>query len=70
MIHLPPKDKAIELVEKFRKELAIICVKEIIESRKDDKRFDDSFIKQNKYYTPHPMYLTYWLQIITEIENL
>jgi hypothetical protein len=52
------------------KQLAILCVKEIIESRKEDSSFDDTLKHKNDYSTLHPMYLTYWIQVINEIENL
>jgi hypothetical protein len=48
---------------------ALICVNRIIESRKDDKGFDDRrFEKWNENYIPHPMYLTFWLNVIEEIK--
>jgi hypothetical protein len=41
---------------------------QIIESRKDDSRFDDTLNSTSSvYYTPHPMYLTYWNQVKEEI---
>jgi hypothetical protein len=53
------------------KVLALLCVDEIIKSRKEDKNFDDTLLsKGSNYYSPHPMYLTYWLQVKEEIENL
>jgi hypothetical protein len=52
------------------KVLALLCVDEIINSRKEDKEFDDTLFVTNQYCTPHPKYLTYWLQVKKEIENL
>jgi len=48
---------------------ALICVNRIIESRKDDKGFDDRMSATgSEYYSPHPMYLTFWLNVIKEIK--
>jgi hypothetical protein len=53
------------------KECAIIAVNVIIESRKDDGAFDDTkFGNSSEYYTPHPMYLTYWNLVKEEINKL
>lgn len=53
------------------KECALIAVDEIIYSRKDDTRFNDTLSStSSEYYTPHPMYLTYWNKVKTEIEKL
>jgi hypothetical protein len=53
------------------KECAFILVDEIINSRNYDKNFDDTLLsKGSNYYTPNPMYLTYWLQVKQEIEKL
>jgi hypothetical protein len=50
---------------------AIITVDEIIRSREDDGAFDDTLSStSSEYYTPHPMYLTYWLQIKQELKKL
>ena len=79
---MTPQEKAYELVLKFqfkqkgiRKELvkrsALIAVGEIIESRKDDSMFGDTLLStSSEYYTPHPMYITYWEQVKQEIEKL
>ena len=80
---MTPKEKAEELVGKFvsitlwngyvtsAKECAYIAVDEIIESRKDDSMFGDTLLStSSEYYTPHPMYITYWLQVKKEIEKL
>jgi hypothetical protein len=50
---------------------ALITVDEIIESRKDDGAFDDTKLgNSSEYYTPHPMYLSYWNLVKTEINKL
>jgi hypothetical protein len=83
---MTPKEKAIELWgkyynlnlewdgvlnEKWAKEGALITVDEIIKSREEDRHFDDTLSSiGSEYYTPHPMYLTYWLQVKQEIEQL
>ena len=77
---MTPKEKAQKLVGKFiqtngnsffAKECALIAVDEIIESRKDDGAFDDTkWGNSSEYYTPHPMYLNYWLLVKEEIQNL
>jgi hypothetical protein len=80
---MTPQEKAEELVDKFypiftnsvrdtlAKQCALKAVDEIIESRKDDGRFDDRLLStSSEYYTPHPMYLTYWLQVKQELEKL
>jgi hypothetical protein len=53
------------------KQCALIAVDEIIQSRQDDGYFDDTLSSTgSEYYTPHPMYLTYWLQVKNEINKL
>jgi hypothetical protein len=53
------------------KQCALVAVDEIVESRNDDRSFNDALSSiSSEYYTPHPMYLTYWLQVKQEIENL
>jgi hypothetical protein len=51
---------------------AICCarkvVDEIIASRNEDVRFDDSFLAKSKFHQLHPMYLSYWIQIRQEID--
>jgi hypothetical protein len=47
----------------------LIAVDEIIESRKDDGAFDDTKLG-SEYYTPHPMYLSYWNLVKKEINKL
>jgi hypothetical protein len=92
MKNMTPKEKAVELVDKYRtyiriadkydynvsedeihisKQCALIAVDEIIKSREDDGHFDDSVsYTGSEYYTEHPMYLTFWLQVKQEIEKL
>lgn len=81
---MTPKEKAEELYCKYDslfkapfkkhqqiKECSLIAVDEIIQSRQDDGHFDDTLSSTgSEYYTPHPMYLTYWLQVKNEIEKL
>jgi len=56
--------------EEARK-FSLIAVDEIINSREEDSSFDDTLSStSSEYYTPHPMYLTYWLQVKQEIEKL
>ena len=53
------------------KQCALITVNEIISSREDDGAFNDTMsYNGSDYYTPHPMYLTYWKQVKQEIEKL
>jgi len=53
------------------KQYTLIAIDAIIKSREDDNGFDDSLsFTGSEYYTPHPMYLTYWLQVKKEIEKL
>jgi hypothetical protein len=50
---------------------ALIAVNEIIESRKDDGSFNDTIWgHDSEYYSLHPMYLTYWLEVKKEINNI
>lgn len=77
---MSPKDKAQLLYNKFYgiplyvltvKQCCHIAVDEIINSREDDGAFDDTlFSTSSEYYTPHPMYLTYWKQVKEEINKL
>lgn len=79
---MTPKEKAKELFDKYQiagsqwyvdrtKNYALIAVDEIIKSREEDGSFDDTLSStSSEYYTPHPMYLTYWLQVKQEIEAL
>jgi hypothetical protein len=80
---MTPQEKAEELVDKFYpmfdnsvrdiliKKCALVVVDEIIESRKDDGRFDDRLLStSSEYYTPHPMFLTYWQEVKQELEKL
>lgn len=44
---------------------------QIIESRKEDPRFDDTlFFATSNYHSPHPMYLSYWREVKEEIRNI
>jgi len=83
---MTPKEKAEDLVLKYlrlqepnynwfhkglAKQCALIAVDQIIESRKDDGAFDDTKLgNSSEYYTPHPMYLSYWNLVKTEINKL
>jgi hypothetical protein len=77
---MTPKDKALQLFKSYlnvgmgdgwAKQCALIAVDEIIESRKDDSMFGDTLLStSSEYYNPHPMYITYWLQVKQEIEKL
>ena len=77
---MTPQEKAEELINKLcthlisieqAKRCALIAVNEIIESRKDDSMFGDTLLStSSEYYNPHPMYITYWLQVKQEIEKL
>lgn len=59
------------LVSILSVQCALIAVGEIIKSRGDDGAFDDTLSSNSsEYYTSHPMYLTYWLQVKQEIEAL
>jgi hypothetical protein len=75
---MTPKEKSIQLVDalddgsniKKAITLAMFVVNEIIESRKDDKHFDDRyFAKSSDYFTPHPMGFTYWKEVKNELFN-
>lgn len=53
------------------RQFARIVVNEIIRSRSEDPRFDDTLMStSSEYYTPHPMYKTYWKMVLEEIENI
>ena len=77
---MTPKEKAKKLFNKFHKyiyseenikECALIAVNEIIESRKEDNRFNDTLLSTGSdYYTMHPMFLKYWLEVKKEIKLL
>jgi len=80
---MTPQEKAKELVGKYMfllnvdlpitkaKYSALMVVDEIIESREDDGAFNDTkWGNGSEYYTPHPMYLNYWLQVKEEINKL
>jgi hypothetical protein len=77
---MTPQEKAKQLYGKYYgiplyiktvKECCHIAVNEIIASRKDDIAFNDTnWENASKYYTPHPMYLNYWLKVKEEIDKL
>lgn len=83
---MSPEEKAIQLVGEmylvhstspsvvtlqFAKDCALVAVNTLIESRKDDPRFDDTLYQESScYYTPLPMYLSYWKIVKKEIENV
>jgi hypothetical protein len=76
---MTPAEKAQDLYLKYYgiplyiktvKQCCNIAVDEIIASRKDDTKFDDTFFSTSEYHTPHPMYLSYWLQVKEEINKL
>lgn len=82
---MTPKEKAKKLCVKIERVIyghaiggiseeakgcALIVVEEIIKSRKEDRGFDDHRYSLSEYHTPHPMYLTYWEQVKTEIEKI
>lgn len=53
------------------KNAAIYVCDQIIESRKEDSRFDDTYYSSSsEYYNMHPMYLIYWLEVKKEIEKI
>ena len=65
-----PKDKAEILIDAVGEMVAMFVVEEIIESRKEDSAFDDRHLANGSdYYTPHPMYFTYWKEVKNEIFN-
>lgn len=83
---MTPKEKAEELINKFThpvrwkmgqedikqraKQCALIAVDEIIESRSEDTRFDDTLLSTSNYHTPHPMHLSYWKEVKHELNKL
>jgi hypothetical protein len=67
---LTPEEKAVLLIDRVGVAIAMYVVEEIIESRRDDKAFDDrEFAKSSDYFTPHPMGLTYWKEVKNELFN-
>lgn len=72
---IPPREKAKQLKERFEngltlKDCAMIAINEIIESRKDDRRFDDRLIQgSSDYASLHPMGLSYWLEVEKELNK-
>ena len=67
---MTPKEKAVQLIDKVGVLVALFVVEEIIESRKEDSAFDDIYLANgSNYYTPHPMYLTYWIKVKHELNK-
>ena len=67
---MTPKQKAVQLIDAVGVLVAMFVVEEIIESRKEDSAFDDTHLANGSdYYTPHPMYFTYWLQVKHELNK-
>lgn len=67
---LTPEQKAVQLIDAVGVLVALFVVDEIINSRKEDSAFDDIHLaRANKYYTPHPMYFSYWIHVKNEIYN-
>lgn len=65
-----PQEKAVQLIDAVGKMVAMFVVNEIIESRKEDSAFDDrDLARASKYYTPHPMYWTYWIEVKHELNK-
>jgi hypothetical protein len=77
---MTPEEKADELYvgywrltndSRIAKQSALVLVNEIIESREDDSAFDDTMWENaSEYYSPHPMYLNYWIKVKKQIEKL
>ena len=67
---MTPGEKAVQLIDAVGVSIALFVVDEIINSRKEDSAFDDIHLaRASKYYTPHPMYWTYWIHVKNEIYN-
>lgn len=67
---MTPLEKSELLIDAVGVAIAIFVVEEIIESRKEDRAFDDrEWAKSSDYFTPHPMGLTYWKEVKNEIFN-
>ena len=67
---MTPEEKAVRLIDAVGVATAMFVVDEIIKSRKEDSAFDDIHLaKSSIYYTPHPMYFTYWKEVKNEIYN-
>lgn len=67
---MTPEEKAFQLIGVVGVMIAMLIVDEIIESRKEDSAFDDRHLANGSdYYTPHPMYFTYWKEVKNEIYN-
>lgn len=58
-------------VLELAKKMAIVAVNEIITSRHEDRSFDDRIMQAtSKYASPHPMHLTYWIEVSNHIDRL
>ena len=67
---MTPKEKAVQLIDAVGVSNAIFVVDEIMKSRKEDSAFDDIYLANgSNYYTPHPMYFSYWKEVKNEIYN-
>ena len=67
---MSPEEKAVQLIDAVGEMVAMFVVNEIIESRKEDRAFDDrEWAKSSDYFTPHPMGFTYWKEVKNEIFN-
>ena len=67
---MTPEEKAVQLIDTVGEMVAMFVVEQIIESRKEDSAFDDIHLANGSdYYTPHPMYFTYWKEVKNEIFN-
>jgi hypothetical protein len=45
------------------KDISLYICEQVIKSREQDKRFDDILYSSSEYWTSHPMYLSYWLEV-------
>lgn len=67
---MTPLEKSVQLIDAVGVVVAFFVVNEIIESRKEDKAFDDrEWAKSSDYFTPHPMGFTYWKEVKNELFN-
>ena len=78
---MTPQEKAAQLVVDYQVKIrlldykeavqcAMVTVDEIIQSREEDSRFDDKLYTTQEYHTPHPMYLSYWIEVKQILEKL
>lgn len=67
---MTPLEKSVQLIDAVGVAIAMFVVEEIIESRKEDKAFDDrEWAKSSDYFAPHPMGFTYWKEVKNELFN-